>query len=445
MELSGAKSAPKPANFPPRGPQFLPKSDAGLTDSPATTASTTSGEDDELTERSLLVDAGGALGGRSASKKRGPSTFDWMLGVFFLLVVAVIWTFASVLVQYIFHNLSFQGPFFLTYVGISLFSVNLPLWYASQVAWPKLRAWAAGRPTNGKLSHRELLRRPRGHASYRDILRISAIISPLWFVANFTYNQSLNMTSVTSSTIVSSTSTVFTFLLSVCALREPFRWLKLAGVVLCMAGNMTTILNDSDGGDGEDAATDHVFGDLVALFAAFMYGVYTTAIRKLIPDDESVSISLFFGFIGVINFVVLLPIVLAFHYSGVESLAGLTAEILVLIGIKGLFDNVLSDYLWARAVLLTSPTVATVGLSLTVPLAIVADYVFHRMSPTLVTLAASALVIAGFVLINVGTKHSDAKPDAKRDADQEQLLVPLSPPVRHDRHRTRSLSADAAV
>ena len=28
---------------------------------------------------------------------------------------------------------------------------------------------------------------------------------------------------------------------------------------------------------------------------------------------------------------------------------------------KGLFDNVLSDYLWARAVLLTSPTVASVG------------------------------------------------------------------------------------
>lgn len=28
---------------------------------------------------------------------------------------------------------------------------------------------------------------------------------------------------------------------------------------------------------------------------------------------------------------------------------------------KGVFDNVLSDYLWARAVLLTSPTVTTVG------------------------------------------------------------------------------------
>lgn len=339
-----------------------------------------------------------------APHARPHSTGEWMLGVFFLLIVALIWTFASVLVQYIFHNLSFNGPFFLTYVGITLFSVNLPLWYASQVLWPRTRAWLHGRPTDGKLSHRELLTRAGHKATYRQIFWISATISPLWFAANFTYNQSLNMTSVTSSTIVSSTSTVFTFLMSVIVLREPFKWLKVLGVVLCMAGNVSTIFNDStSGGDG---AADHVFGDLVALFSAFMYGVYTTTIRRLIPNEESVSISLFFGFIGVINFVCLLPFVLLFHFSGVESLSGLTLQIIGLIGIKGLFDNVLSDYLWARAVLLTSPTVATVGLSLTVPLAILADFVFHQSAPTPVTLLASALVLSGFVFINVSTKNN---------------------------------------
>ena len=38
----------------------------------------------------------------------------------------------------------------------------------------------------------------------------------------------------------------------------------------------------------------------------------------------------------------------------------------------GTFDNVLSDYFWARAVMLTSPTAATVGLTLTVPIAFAA-------------------------------------------------------------------------
>jgi solute carrier family 35 protein F5 len=37
--------------------------------------------------------------------------------------------------------------------------------------------------------------------------------------------------------------------------------------------------------------------------------------------------------------------------------------------LQGLLDNVLSEYLWATAVLLTSPSVATVGLALTVKLA----------------------------------------------------------------------------
>ncbi|KAE9125497.1 hypothetical protein PF010_g5607 [Phytophthora fragariae] len=400
--------------------------DAAATEPPAakralsTSPTATTSSDDEASERDALMGSDALLVGAASHSgahqkpRHQRSSFDWLLGVTFLLIVALIWTFASVLVQYIFHNLSFQGPFFLTYVGISLFSVNLPLWYASQVAWPRARAWLRGLPTDGKLSHGELLRRSGKQASYSHIFRISAIISPLWFVANFTYNMSLNLTSVSSSTIVSSTSTVFTFLLSVVLLKEPFVWLKLAGVILCMAGNISTIFND----EGADDRADHVVGDLVALFAAFMYGVYTTAIRRLIPDDESVSISLFFGFIGVINMVCLLPFVLTFHYTAVESLSGLTLEILLLIGVKGLFDNVLSDYLWARAVLLTSPTVATVGLSLTVPLAIVADFWFHGMLPTHVTLLASALVISGFVLINVGTKQNQHEYHPQRSTDR---------------------------
>jgi hypothetical protein len=39
------------------------------------------------------------------------------------------------------------------------------------------------------------------------------------------------------------------------------------------------------------------------------------------------------------------------------ELKKITAQIIMWIVVKGLFDNVLSDYLWARAVILTSPTV----------------------------------------------------------------------------------------
>lgn len=56
----------------------------------------------------------------------------------------------------------------------------------------------------------------------------------------------------------------------------------------------------------------------------------------------------------------------------------------------------ISDYIWARAVVLTSPTVATVGMSITIPLAILSDLLLHSIVPDLVAVVGSVLVIGGF-------------------------------------------------
>ena len=111
---------------------------------------------------------------------------------------------------------------------------------------------------------------------------------------------------------------------------------------------------------------------------------------------------------------------------------------LCLLCYAGLFDNVLSDYLWALAILLlgercslrrsalwqvssvttelvhgirTGPTIATLGLSLQVPLAVVLDVLFGQPSylravvPALLTGGGAVLVLAGFVGI---TLHGSA-------------------------------------
>ena len=52
-------------------------------------------------------------------------------------------------------------------------------------------------------------------------------------------------------------------------------------------------------------------GDIVALLASMGYGVYTTAIRLLIPDDEGISMQLLLGYIGAINAVMAFPVLLA--------------------------------------------------------------------------------------------------------------------------------------
>lgn len=66
----------------------------------------------------------------------------------------------------------------------------------------------------------------------------------------------------------------------------------------------------------------------------------------------------------------------------------------------GLLDNVLSDYLWAKAVLLTTTTVATAGLTIQVPLAAIVDTIIGNAPHHMDYLGAAAVMI-GFAGINI--------------------------------------------
>ena len=83
---------------------------------------------------------------------------------------------------------------------------------------------------------------------------------------------------------------------------EGITFSKIAGIVFCFAGAVVVTVEDSD-----NANNQSIGGDIVALLASMGYGLYTTIIRKLIPDDESISMQLLFGYIGLINSVLALP------------------------------------------------------------------------------------------------------------------------------------------
>jgi drug/metabolite transporter (DMT)-like permease len=51
-------------------------------------------------------------------------------------------------------------------------------------------------------------------------------------------------------------------------------------------------------------------------------------------------------------------------------------------------------------VVLTTPTVATVGLSITIPFALVSDFVFFGKAPTGMSVSGALLVIGGFLIIS---------------------------------------------
>lgn len=78
----------------------------------------------------------------------------------------------------------------------------------------------------------------------------------------------------------------------------------------------------------------------------------------------------------------------------------------------GLLDNVLSDYLWAKAVLLTTTTVATAGLTIQVPIAAVVDALTGN-APNLMDYIGAAAVMVGFAGINI---PSDAFSRSKEES-----------------------------
>ncbi len=60
---------------------------------------------------------------------------------------------------------------------------------------------------------------------------IAALLCPLWFGLNYTFNFSLSRTSLASNTILSSTSSLWTLVLSVLVLKQRLVWPNVVGVL----------------------------------------------------------------------------------------------------------------------------------------------------------------------------------------------------------------------
>ena len=150
-----------------------------------------------------------------------------------------------------------------------------------------------------------------------------------------------------------------------------------------------------------------MLGDLLGVISAIGYGAYAVQTRIYCPKNESLySMQTLLGYIGLCNFLVLSPYAMYLLLSGQSQLTWIILGFLVL---KGLFDNVLSDYLWLRAVILTNATTATVGLGLTIPLAFASDILLGKQSVLGTEQIVGAItVLVGFVLVNIGNNEMDS-------------------------------------
>lgn len=233
--------------------------------------------------------------------------------------------------------------------------------------------------------------------THEDAFIIALVICPLWFFANCTYNYSLLMTTVSSSTIISNLAGPFTLLFSWLAGIESNSWCKWLGILIGLGGVWLVAY-----GDDESAVHNqsHVTGDLVALAASAGYGLYTTVLKLQVPDDDATLMQLILGYLGLINTIMIAPLLIVMIMIDVIDLTKLSMKVFGFLLIGGFLDNAVADYLWARSVVLTSPTVATVGLGLTIPMAMLSDALLGKEFPTIIECFGAILVLVGFLIVS---------------------------------------------
>eukprot|EP00760_Papus_ankaliazontas_P004462 PhM_4_TR11903/c0_g1_i1/m.27178/K15289/SLC35F5; solute carrier family 35, member F5 len=355
-----------------------------------------------------------------SSPSSSPSRRTQLIGTAIIFAVALLWTLASVLTQTILIGMQFNRPIMITVINASLFS----LWFVPWIVFVARDANAKG------LSVPPL--REIGWA-VKDTSVAAVSITPVWLLANILYNISLEQTSVASNTVLCNTSSLWTLLLGRAVVGTPITRVRATAVALAIGGAVLVALGDDATTAEVEGPPRSLVGDVLALGSAVFYAVYTILLQLLLPtssdsdDDENEnenvdlnpnSVLVLFGIMGCLT-IALSPIILgAIHITGLETFSFPPKHVWLAFCANAVFGTVIPQLLWAKGVILTSPLVATLGLSLTIPLSMVADAVAYNVSYTPTYMTGCVLVAAGFVLCNLDSSTSSSSSPYDNDGNE---------------------------
>ncbi|KAI9487528.1 MAG: hypothetical protein EXX96DRAFT_593613 [Benjaminiella poitrasii] len=298
----------------------------------------------------------------------------------------------------IFADLKYNKPFLVTYINTATFSLYLLPFIFNRKKKKE--------PTNDvnleiearlldennipnsaeDLTFNDSVILPEPQLTTIETIKLSLAFCILWFFANYTTNASLAYTSVASSTILSSMSGLFTLG------KKSF-----IGIVFVSYSDQLTR-------HGQSTLPSPLVGDLLALCGAIFYGCYTTLLKLKIGDESRINMPLFFGFVGAFNLLLLWPAFPILHSLHVEKFElPYSPSLWIMVLLNAFIGTFLSDYLWLLSMLMTSPLVVTLGISLTIPLALVGDVVFKHFMPGIQYAIGATLVVAGFLIVNIMT------------------------------------------
>ncbi|KAF9108695.1 hypothetical protein BGX29_008227 [Mortierella sp. GBA35] len=367
----------------------------------------------------------------------------YTIGILALLSVVCIWVSSSFLMNNIFAGQKYNKPFFVTYVNTASFSLYLlgPLFRHCRRLCSGSDVKSTQSETTTPSGDSESLLEQGSSATpsispserpltHWEIAELSFAFCVLWFAANWCTNASLAYTTVASSTILASMSGFFTLAIGSFLKTESFSTVKLIAVSSSLLG--VALVSNYDRGSPNvepTAPKAPLFGDILALGSALFYGCYTVLLKIKIQNESRVNMSLFFGFVGLFNLVLLWPIFGVLHWTGIEPFElPHDSRIVWMIGINAFVGTFVSDYLWLLSMLMTSPLVVTLGLSMTIPLALLGDIIGYGRVLGVGYWIGAGLVLAGFFGVNGATmSERNSEMEDQDDASVAGSSLPAVP------------------
>ncbi|KAH6642099.1 vacuolar membrane protein [Boeremia exigua] len=382
--------------------------------------------------------------------KKPHSRVRHAIGIALLLATVFLWTASNFLASTIFADSSYDKPYFVTYVNTAFFLIPLiPM--ALHHLWAERRSTTAPQPLAATLrsfvhrragkwtllrDHETPARRPSKasdpegaelllgsstHGSVHDpqelhpdagltlheTAKLALEFCILWFLANYFAAACLAHTTVASSTILASTSSIWTLLCGALLRVERFTLRKLVGVAASLAGVALISSIDASGQSDADrgsfphkAPRELALGDAMAFGSAVLYGFYAVLMKKRIGSESRVNMPLFFGLVGLANVLLLWPGLVVLHLTRVETFELPPTNKILTIVLVNSASSLVSDFCWAYAMLLTSPLVVSVGLSLTIPLSLVGQMVLDAQYASWLYWVGAAIMVVSFLFIN---------------------------------------------
>ncbi|XP_060963137.1 uncharacterized protein LOC115698957 isoform X2 [Cannabis sativa] len=298
--------------------------------------------------------------------------WKYKAGLFLIVTVVVIWVISAEVTQDIFTD--YKQPFAVTYLGASLMVVYLPVsflkdWlcsllrrrsskggknaesmnefssgftsplkYGGQKEYElemqgmltrkdseaDLSPLAEGRPLVSRHKDELHVLKQERKLTTREVATYGFYIAPIWFITEYLSNAALARTSVASTTVLSSTSGLFTLFIGAFLGQDSLNVAKVVAVFVSMAGVIMTTMgktwatDDSKLGSSTNGERSLV-GDVFGLLSAVSYGLFTVLLKKFSGEEgENADVQKLFGYIGLFTLVALWWLVWPLTALGIE-------------------------------------------------------------------------------------------------------------------------------